>query len=98
MLGGNPNKKITATYPKDATGYIRRNDLKNYTANTNLHKESSVCPIPEANGHNAPRLVAELVPYKATMVEDISVGFKNPVREPILAHELPDVFDRVKCR
>jgi hypothetical protein len=30
------------------------------------------------------------------MVEDIVVGSKNAVGEPVVAHELPDVFDRVE--
>ena len=28
------------------------------------------------------------------MVEDVVVGFEDAVREPIVAHELPDVLDR----
>lgn len=30
------------------------------------------------------------------MVEDVVVGFEDAVREPIVAHELPDVFDRIE--
>src|SRR5580700_10498848 len=30
------------------------------------------------------------------MVEDVVVGFEDAVREPIVAHELPDVLDRIK--
>ena len=30
------------------------------------------------------------------MVEDVIVGSKNAVEEPVVAHELPDVFDRVE--
>jgi hypothetical protein len=29
------------------------------------------------------------------MVEDVVVGFEDAVREPIVAHELPDVLDRI---
>lgn len=53
--------------------------LYGVNCNANLHKESFVRPVPEASGHNAPRLVAELVPCKAAMVEDIAGGFKDPV-------------------
>ena len=30
------------------------------------------------------------------MVEDVGVGFEDPVVEPVVAHELPHVLDRVE--
>ena len=30
------------------------------------------------------------------MVEDVVVGFEDAVREPIVAHELPDVLNRIE--
>lgn len=30
------------------------------------------------------------------MIDDVLVGFEDAVRQPVFAHELPDVFDRVK--
>ncbi len=30
------------------------------------------------------------------MIEDIVVGFEHAVRQPVVAHELPDVLDRVE--
>ena len=32
------------------------------------------------------------------MVDDVVVGFEDAVREPVVAHELPDVFLRVELR
>ncbi len=32
------------------------------------------------------------------MVDDIVVGFEYPVRQPVVAHELPDVLDRIEFR
>ena len=32
----------------------------------------------------------------AAVVEDIVVGLEDPVGEPVIAQELPDVFDRVE--
>jgi hypothetical protein len=32
------------------------------------------------------------------MIEDVLVGAEDPVREPVLAQELPDVLDRVQLR
>ena len=41
-------------------------------------------------------MVDELVPSVAAVVDDILVGIEHSVREPIVAHELPDVFLRVQ--
>src|SRR5262249_27596094 len=30
------------------------------------------------------------------MVDEIVVGFEDSVREPVVAHELPDIFDRIE--
>ena len=30
------------------------------------------------------------------MIEDVFMGFEDAVREPVVTHELPDVFDRVQ--
>ena len=51
-----------------------------------------------SDGHDAPWLVDEFVPCVAAVVEDIVVGFEDPVREPVVAHELPDVLLWVEFR
>jgi len=43
-----------------------------------------------------PRLVDQLVPGEAAMVEDVLVGPEDAIRKPVVAHELPDVLDRVQ--
>lgn len=43
-----------------------------------------------------PWLVGEAVPGEAAMVEDVLVGSEDAVREPVVSHELPDVFDRIE--
>ena len=53
-------------------------------------------PLAQADGHSAPRLVDEAVPGEAAMVEDVVIGFEDAIREPVVAHELPDVFHRVQ--
>jgi len=55
-----------------------------------------MCPLAHADGHDAPRLADEVVPGEATVVDDVIVGFEDPVGEPVVAHELPDVLDRVE--
>jgi hypothetical protein len=55
-------------------------------------------PIAHTDGDDFPRLIDEFIPGVAAMVEDILEGFEDPVRQPIVAHELPDVLLRVQFR
>jgi len=57
-----------------------------------------VGPLAQSDGHDSPGLIDELVPGVAAFFEDLVVGFEDPVREPVVAHELPDVFLRVQLR
>ena len=50
------------------------------------------------DGHNAPRLIDELAPRLAAVIHDIVAGSEHPVGEPVVAHELPDILDRVEFR
>ena len=52
--------------------------------------------LPHADGHDAPWLADEVVPGEAAVVDNIVVGFEYPVGEPVVAHELPDILDRVE--
>src|SRR5665213_589929 len=53
-------------------------------------------PTAQSDGHDAPGLVDKAVPGEAAMVEDVGVGFEDSVRQPVVAHELPDIFDRIE--
>ena len=55
-------------------------------------------PIPHSDGDYLPRAVDELVPGFAAEGDDLVVGFEDPVRQPVVAEELPDVLDRVQFR
>ena len=48
------------------------------------------------DGHDVPWLIDEVVPLLAAVIDDVVVGCENPVGEPVVAHELPDVLDRVE--
>ena len=50
----------------------------------------------QSQGHDAPRLIAEFVPGVAAVVENVVAGAEDAVGEPVLAHELPDIFDRIE--
>jgi len=41
-------------------------------------------------------MVHERIPGIAAVVYDIVVGFEDAVREPVVAHILPDIFDWIK--
>jgi hypothetical protein len=53
-------------------------------------------PIAQPYGHDAPGLVAQAVPCFAAQIDDLVVGFEDAIGEPVVAHELPDVLDRVQ--
>ena len=53
-------------------------------------------PFPQPDGHDAPWLGLELVSRIGTVIDDVVVAGEDPVREPVIAHELPDVLLRVQ--
>jgi hypothetical protein len=55
-------------------------------------------PIAQSDRHDFPGLIDELVPGVAAVIDDIVIGFEDAVREPVVAHELPDIFLRVQLR
>src|SRR3954464_11022771 len=65
---------------------------------TKPHLSEPVSPVPQADGHDEPRLIGELVPRVAAVIEDVGVGREDAVGDPVLPHVLPDVLDRVQLR
>ena len=55
-------------------------------------------PFSGSDGDDLPGLLNEVVPGLAADCDDILVGCEHSIGEPIVAHELPDVFDRVQLR
>ena len=53
-------------------------------------------PLAQSDGHDAPWLIDELVPCLTAMVDEIVVGFEDAIREPVVAHELPNILDRIE--
>jgi hypothetical protein len=53
-------------------------------------------PVAQSDRHDGPRLVDELVPGIAAVLEDVLVGAEDAIGEPVVADELPDVFDRIE--
>jgi hypothetical protein len=49
-----------------------------------------------SDGHDARWLVDQLVPSITAMIDNLVVGFEDAVGEPIIPHELPDVFDGIE--
>ena len=55
-------------------------------------------PMAESDGHDAPRLIDELVPCVAAVIDDIVVRFEDAVREIVVAQELPDILGWIEFR
>lgn len=53
-------------------------------------------PFSEADGEDLPGLVDEGVPGEAAVIEDVVIRFEDAVGEPVVADELPEVFDRIE--
>ena len=53
-------------------------------------------PIAHADGHDRPGSIDELVPSLTAGVDDVVMACEDPVRQPVVAHELPDILDRVE--
>ena len=53
-------------------------------------------PIAQSDGHDAPGLIDELVPSVAAVVDDVALRGEDSVGQPVLAHELPHVLDRIE--
>ena len=55
-------------------------------------------PLAQSDGHDLPGSVDKGIPSVAAMIDDIVVGFEDSVREPVVAHVLPDVFNWIEFR
>ncbi len=55
-------------------------------------------PFAQSDGHDAPALIGERVPGVPAVVGDIFVILEDPVGEPVVARELPDVLHDVQLR
>lgn len=55
-----------------------------------------MCPLTAPDRHDAPGLLHEPVPGLAAMLEDVVVGCEDAVGEPVVAHELPNIFRRIE--
>lgn len=53
-------------------------------------------PVSQPDRHDAPWLIDDGVPGLAAQVEELVIGGEDAVGEEIVAHELPEVFDRVQ--
>jgi hypothetical protein len=57
-----------------------------------------VRPLAQSDGHDLPGSVDKGIPGVAAVIDDIVVGFEDAVREPVVAHVLPDVFNGIEFR
>ncbi len=55
-------------------------------------------PLAHADGGDLPWPFDKLVPSLAAERDDVVVGLEDAIGGPVVAHELPDVFDRGQFR
>ena len=55
-------------------------------------------PLAQTDGHDLPGAVDKGIPGVTAVIDDIVVGFEDAVREPVVAHILPNIFDRIELR
>jgi hypothetical protein len=55
-------------------------------------------PLAHSNGRDLPGSVDKGIPGVAAVIDDIVVGSEDAVREPVVAHILPDIFNRIEFR
>ena len=55
-------------------------------------------PRSEADGHDLPRLVGQVVPGLARGLDDGFIGVEDTIGEPVLAEVLPDIFGGIELR
>ena len=60
------------------------------SAYTRTSSSEPMCPVAQSERHDGPRLIDEFVPSVAAMVNQVVIGREHPVRQPVVAHELPD--------
>ena len=53
-------------------------------------------PLAVSDGHDAGGQFDQLVPGIAAMIDDLIIGFEDAVGEPVVPHELPDIFDWIE--
>jgi hypothetical protein len=51
-------------------------------------------PFWQAERHDAPRLIGQLVPSVAAVFNDIFLGSEDAIGQPVVADEPPNIFDR----
>ena len=64
--------------------------------NTKSLKAEPMGPLPHSDRHDEPRAIDQLVPVETAVIDDVFVVGKDAVREPVVAHILPDVLDGIE--
>ena len=55
-----------------------------------------MCPLAHTDGFDAVGLIDQFVPGVTAVIDDFGVGSEDAVGEPVVPHELPDVFDWIE--
>ena len=90
--------EIESPSMSDGLARLIRRGKDQYGGKTLLYQRSLIrthAPICACRGHDLPWLVDDVVPGLAAQRDDVFVGFEDP-RQPVVAHELPDILHRVQ--
>ena len=86
------------TSPQVTASLAPRVGAVSFPTDTKSHRLELVCPFAQSDGHDLPGSVDKGIPSVTAVIDDIVVRFEDAVREPVVAHILPDIFDRIEFR
>ena len=55
-------------------------------------------PVSHSDGHDVPGLGLEFIPGIAAVIDEVVGVEKDPIGQPVVSHELPDVLLRAEFR
>ncbi len=53
-------------------------------------------PLSDSDRHDEPGAIDQFIPVEAAMIDDVFVAGEDAVREPVVAHILPNVLDGIE--
>jgi hypothetical protein len=92
QLGGDPTGSppfSTGARKQPRRGNYHRADLSCRVGGAYTNGRCFICiePLAQPYGHSSPKLVRQLVPGLAAVIENVRVGCENSLRDPVLVRE-----------
>ncbi|MGI3213410.1 hypothetical protein ACROSR_20240 [Roseovarius tibetensis] len=93
---GSHHLQDSFVHRKCQAALLRKSGVMRDCPYTNLHGSELLCLLAASDGSDAVGLAGQFVPRGTAMIEDLVMELEDAVGAPIIAHELPDVFDRIE--